>query len=232
MDHYLSWISCFTSSAKNNDQLHCSGCVFSLSCCIWLTRPMLNLRAAEVLKLLCAYTSRWMSKKLTWEVQFFIGILHQWIWSETKNMHKRVHTNAQHTDAVAAILTSRNPNFDNSSGLALWGISTGKLGSHSLDTRRCDGRIGGRHFHVILNTRPVSDSLLKTCFELAIFVLLLEAWTTPCWVITRVLPGTDRGTFVIIAGALANIPRNNSSCYQACQWSQLELSLGTLAKIG
>ena len=94
-------------------------------------------------------------------------------------MHKRVHTNAQHTDAVAAILTSRNPNFDNSSGLALWGISTGKLGSHSLDTRRCDGRIGGRHFHVILNTRPVSDSLLKTCFELAIFVFPARSLNNP-----------------------------------------------------
>jgi len=61
---------------------------------------------------------------------------------------------------------------------------------------------------------------------------------TPRWVITRVLPGTDRGNFVMIVGALitwaihtqgqlllwSSSPRDNSCCDQA--WSQQELSLG------
>ena len=50
---------------------------------------------------------------------------------------------------------------------------------------------------------------------------------TPRWVITRVLPGSERRTFVMIVGALPPglfIPSDNSSCDQA--WSQLELSLG------
>ena len=41
-----------------------------------------------------------------------------------------------------------------------------------------------------------------TCFEQAIFVLLPRSLNTPRWVITRVLPGTDRGTFVMIVGVL------------------------------
>jgi len=41
-----------------------------------------------------------------------------------------------------------------------------------------------------------------TCFEQAIFCIPARSLNTPRWVITRVLPGTDRGTFVMIGGAL------------------------------